>query len=252
MTDRSQNIASRTYGQANSSTISQSPEIPTVFRPGSEWRYQYIRLFIADTRRWLSTRTKDNFRKQRQRRREVLFEERETLTLWLQRHVNDTEHGRFAEFTDSLRDVEAELAELAFFVDRVGKKLESWEPAADGSIRPEQIEWMNQYANSDDIFAEWITASRYKAIYGDWPGGIKPDHPSYIGLPVWKIVWLRSQHDPRRKQEGKRQHRARQQGRIQTSQDSDPANSDRLRDDDRISVTPLGLAVLARRNRGAV
>ncbi|MES2791734.1 MAG: hypothetical protein V4719_19090 [Planctomycetota bacterium] len=60
----------------------------------------------------------------------------------------------------------------------------------------EELAWITQYDDVAGELADWICASRHKAVYGEWPDGRKPDLPRTHGLDGNTSKWLMSQAGP--------------------------------------------------------
>ena len=174
---------------------------------------------------------------------------RAALSIWLQ--SNTSEHPLWIIHQERLAELDAEIAQLAHDArerEHGTRKQRLLTLADDGIETPEQTAWINAHADSDDPFAEFITASRHKALHGDWPNGVKPSHPSYEDLPIWKINWLRGQSKPLRYQQQQQERRRREKAEklvaelVTAGTDSPPARLSSMADIMRARATqkPIG------------
>ena len=69
-------------------------------------------------------------------------------------------------------------------------------PIAQGPTLQDELDWITEHDDHGGPFADFIAASRYKAVYGSWPDGKKPAFPKVPGMTPVRIKWLDSQSHP--------------------------------------------------------
>ena len=206
----------------------------------------YANWFQEEVQRSDNARAKKQFRKARRNHRLELKARADELRSWLAIHAASKATETFQLRLAELQQIEMELAQTT----RKKSKVEILSIVSpDGVETPEQAAWINAYRNSTDPFAGFITASRYKAIHGNWPNGIKPNAPSFKNIPVWKAKWLlaqssldRMRHRREVIRERKRQQREALAAEILAMSSDQPLP---------IKLTSLGELVLNRKSRKA-
>ncbi len=60
----------------------------------------------------------------------------------------------------------------------------------------EELDWITEHDDNGGPFADYIAASRYKAVYGQWPDGVPHPLPNVKGTTAGRIQWLVAQSHP--------------------------------------------------------
>jgi hypothetical protein len=60
----------------------------------------------------------------------------------------------------------------------------------------EELDWITEHDDNGGPYADFIAASRYKAVYGVWPDGTRPPLPQVKGTTADRTKWLIAQSHP--------------------------------------------------------